>query len=507
DVDNLARFLKRISSQYRYGRDLTLNGLKKAISEVLVAFPVYCTYINQGGITKTDLKYIQQAIQTAKRQIPQLVNELNLIEKFLLLEYEYSLPEEERAQWLHFVMRLQQFTGPLMAKGIEDTLFYVYSRFISLNEVGGSPNQFGVSAKAFHQYHQSQVEHWPQTMNTTSTHDTKRSEDVRARLNVLSELPERWAADVKTWSQLNSKLKQTDGDRQIPDANDEYFLYQTLVGAYPFDEADLPEFTERIKAYVVKAVREAKVHTAWLQPDSAYEEGFVKFVDQILKPGSKNKFLSKFRPFWEIIADYGLYNSLSQTLLKITAPGLPDFYQGTEFWDFSLVDPDNRRPVDYKARMASLKALKSESSDILGLCTKLLDHRQDGRIKQFMMMRALAVRNQYRAVFEKGSYIPVQVMGPYEGQVIAFARQHEQQTVVTVVPRYLTELIKPGKYPLGEAVWADTVIEIPNSLVNSGDAPWQEGITEQNLGTGNVFSVGQILHYFPVALLVNEGAA
>ncbi|MEO0455542.1 MAG: malto-oligosyltrehalose synthase [Cyanobacteria bacterium P01_A01_bin.114] len=504
DVDNLAHFLKRISSQYRYGRDLTQNGLKKAISEVLVCFPVYCTYINQGGITKTDLKYIQQAIQTAKRQIPQLVNELKLIEKFLLLEHEYSLPEEERAQWLHFVMRLQQFTGPLMAKGIEDTLFYVYNRFIALNEVGGSPDQFGVSVKAFHQYHQSQVEHWPQTMNTTSTHDTKRSEDVRARLNVLSELPERWATEVKAWSQLNHKLKQTDGDRQLPDANDEYFLYQTLIGAYPFDKADLPEFTERIKAYVVKAVREAKVHTAWLQPDNVYEEGFAEFVEQILKPGSKNKFLSEFRPFWEIVADYGLYNSLSQTLLKIASPGLPDFYQGTEFWDFSLVDPDNRRPVDYKARISSLKALQdSIKKDLLGLCTQLLDHRQDGRIKQFLTMRALAVRSQYRDVFEQGNYLPVTVMGPYEEQVIAFARRYEQQTIVTVVPRFLTEVVKPGKYPLGEAVWADTVIEIPNS----GEVQWQESITEQSLGMGSVLSVGQILNYFPVALIVGEETA
>jgi (1->4)-alpha-D-glucan 1-alpha-D-glucosylmutase len=500
DVDNLARFLKRISSQYRYGRDLTLNGLKRAILEVLVTFPVYCTYINQEGIEKNDLNYIQIAIDVARNQIPQLVNELNLIEKFLLLEYEDSLPEEERAQWLHFVMRLQQFTGPLMAKGLEDTLFYVYNRFISLNEVGGSPNHFGIDLKTFHQHQQSQVEHWPHTLNTTSTHDTKRSEDVRARLNVLSELPDRWEAEVNAWHELNQKHKQQSGNHWVPDPNDEYFFYQTLVGAFPFNSDEIPEFTERVKQYVIKAVREAKVYTAWLQPDSAYEEGFIDFVDKILKPNSRNKFLKRFVGFWEAIADYGIYNSLSQTLLKITAPGVPDLYQGTELWDFSLVDPDNRRPVDFEHRIQSLELLQTsiKQGDIVGLATKLLEHRQDGQIKQFLTMRALTIRHQYREVFEQGNYQPIAVLGPYEKQIIAFARQLEQQTLIVVVPRFLTTLIQPGEYPLGETVWADTVITLPAGV----GTKWQEGIIGRSLAAGDVISVGQILKYFPVALLV-----
>ncbi len=500
DVDNLARFLKRISSQYRYGRDLTLNGLKRAILEVLVAFPVYCTYINQEGIEKHDLNYIQAAIEVARSQIPQLVNELNLIEKFLLLEYEDSLPEEERAQWLHFVMRLQQFTGPLMAKGVEDTLFYVYNRFISLNEVGGAPNHFGIDLKTFHQHQQSQVEHWPHNLNTTSTHDTKRSEDVRARLNVLSELPDRWETEVHAWQELNQKHKQKSGNHWVPDPNDEYFLYQTLVGAFPFDSDEIPEFTERVKQYVIKAVREAKVYTAWLQPDSAYEEGFIDFVDQLLKPNSRNKFFKRFVSFWATIADYGIYNSLSQTLIKMTAPGVPDIYQGTEFWDFSLVDPDNRRPVDFEHRIQSLEALQTsiKQGDIVGLTTKLLEHRQDGQIKQFLTMRALSIRHQYREVFEQGNYQPIAVLGPYEKHIIAFARQFEQQTLIVVVPRFLTTLIQPGEYPLGETVWADTVITLPAGV----GTKWQEGITGRSVATGDVIAVGQILKYFPVAILL-----
>ncbi|MEB3227997.1 MAG: malto-oligosyltrehalose synthase [Synechocystis sp.] len=501
DVDNLARFLKRISSQYRYGRDLTQGGLKQAILEVLVAFPVYCTYINQGGIEKNDLTHIQAAIATARTQIPHLVNELNLIERFLLLEYEESLPEEERAQWLHFVMRLQQFTGPLMAKGVEDTLLYVYNRFISLNEVGGSPERFGLSLTAFHHYQKSQIEHWPHKLNATSTHDTKRSEDVRARLNVLSELPDQWESAVQSWRELNQPHKRELTDCQVPDANDEYFLYQTLVGAYPFEEGDRPLFTERVKQYVIKAVREAKVHTAWLQPDNAYEDGFSQFVDRILDPSPQNLFLPQFQDFWTAIADYGIYNSLSQTLLKIAAPGVPDFYQGTDLWDFSLVDPDNRRPVDYHQRQQSLQHLQAGlHSDSLGLCGQLLETRRTGQIKQFLILRALALRHHYRAIFEQGHYLPITVMGPFEKHIIAFARHLDHQMILAVAPRFLTDLVPPGAYPLTEKVWADTVLEVPSDFKTT----WQDGISGQHLTSGPMIAVGQVLNYFPVALLVGE---
>ena len=314
DVDNLAHMLKRIAGRYRYGRDFTLSGLRKSILEVLVQFPVYCTYINEEGVSERDRAYIHQAIKQSNKRIPQLKNELDFIEKVLTLDYEDFLTDEDKAEWLHFSMRFQQFSGPLMAKGVEDTLFYVYNRMISLNEVGGNPGQFGITLKEFHAFNQRQLSHWPHTLNTSSTHDTKRSEDIRARLNVLSEIPEEWDQQVRRWITLNDAFKIVTEKRTIPDPNNEYFLYQTLVGAFPFsdDAEDYQTFVERIKAYVVKAVREAKVYTAWLHPDSEYEDGFVTFVERILKQSDQNDFLAEFRAFQQKIARYGIFNSLSQ---------------------------------------------------------------------------------------------------------------------------------------------------------------------------------------------------
>lgn len=501
DIDNLARFLKKVASQYRYGRDLTANGLKTAISEVLVCFPIYCTYINQRGSTERDLRYIQSAIAQARKRIPQLSNELELIEKFLLLQYEESLPSEERAQWLHFVMRLQQFTGPLMAKGLEDTLFYVYNRFVGLNEVGGSPENFGISLSDFHQYNQYQQEHWPQALNATSTHDTKRSEDVRSRLSVLSELPQEWEEQVSLWSQLNADKKQASSDQAVPDSNDEYFLYQILVGAYPFDEAELPEFKERIKDYVVKAVREAKVHTNWLRPDEDYEAGYVEFVETLLTPSKGNSFLTKLQAFQSKVASYGIYNSLSQLLIKLTAPGIPDFYQGSELWDLSLVDPDNRRPVDYPKRLTALESIRSRwEKQPSALMKDLLETRKDGRVKLFVTFRGLAARNYFRNVFRSGAYIPLKVSGEHAESVVAYARHQGEHTLVVVVSRFLTGLIGPDDLPCGTQLWGDTLVELPNGM----QADWKDWLSDRAVDIGDSIPVGSLLEHFPVALLASE---
>ncbi len=287
DADNLAQLLKQIAGQYRYGRDLTLHGLQTAILEVLVRFPVYRTYINEGQVSEADRYYVQFAVQEAKTKHPELINELNLIEKFLLLEYDPYLSDENKKMWLHFVMKFQQFSGPLTAKGVEDTLFYVYNRFVSLNEVGGAPNQFGISPDTLHQFNKKRAKSWPHTLNTTSTHDTKRSEDLRARLNVISEIPDEWEAQVRTWMALNREHKSGTNGCVIPDGNDEYFLYQNLIGSYPFNQVEYPKFVERVKQFAIKAVREAKFHTAWLRPDSVYEEGYLAFIDKILHPSQK----------------------------------------------------------------------------------------------------------------------------------------------------------------------------------------------------------------------------
>ena len=501
DIDNLARFLKKVASQYRYGRDLTANGLKTAIRAVLVCFPVYCTYINQRGSTPRDLDYIREAISHARKRVPQLLNELELIEKFLMLEYEVPLPAEERSQWLHFVMRLQQFTGPLMAKGLEDTLFYVYNRFIGLNDVGGSPNHFGVSLKEFHDYNTYQQDTWPNALNATSTHDTKRSEDVRSRLSILSELPDEWESEVKVWSELNADKKQIVNDQAVPEANDEYFLYQTLVGAYPFNDAELPEFKVRIKEYIVKAVREAKVHTAWLRPDEEYEHGYASFVEALLTPSKDNVFLDKLQHFQQRVAQYGMYNSLSQLLIKLTVPGVPDFYQGTELWDLSLVDPDNRRPVDYAQRFAALQDIQARwQKQPETLIKSLLKQRTDGRIKLFLMLRGLAARNYFRNVFRSGTYQPLKVTGDYANHVVAFARHKGEHTVVTVVPRFLTSLVEPKDLPLGKKVWKGTAIE----LNNASQSTWKNWITDESVTLTDTLLLGDVLNRFPVALLVSE---
>jgi (1->4)-alpha-D-glucan 1-alpha-D-glucosylmutase len=501
DVDNLAHRLKRIAGRYRYGRDFTLSGLRKSILEMLVQFPVYCTYINEEGVSERDRAYIREAIKNSNKCIPQLQNELTFIEKVLTLDYEDFLTEEDKTEWLHFSMRFQQFSGPLMAKGVEDTLFYVYNRMISLNEVGGDPGKFGITPKEFHSFNQRQLAHWPHTLNTTSTHDTKRSEDVRARLNVLSEIPEEWDQQVRRWQNLNDAFKIVTEKRTIPDPNNEYFLYQTLVGAFPFESASAgyQTFVDRVKAYVVKAVREAKVYTAWLRPDSEYEEGFVTFVERILKESEQNDFLADFRPFQQKIARYGIFNSLSQTLLKLTSPGVPDCYQGTELWDLSLVDPDNRRPVDYEERISFLQEIQRRcQTDINSLLSDLQATWQDGRMKLFLIYRALKARKQYRDIFEKGNYTPLKVEGKYAENIVAFARTHQKQTAIVVVPRFLTGVIQPDQEPYGEKVWGDTVLVLPKKL----QADWLETITEREIPDQSRLSVGKILQNFPVALLL-----
>ncbi|HEY9877347.1 MAG TPA: malto-oligosyltrehalose synthase [Leptolyngbyaceae cyanobacterium] len=501
DVDNLGHMLKRIAGKYRYGRDFTLSGLRKSILEVLVQFPVYCTYINEDGVSDRDRKYITEAITNAKKNLPRLLNELNFIEKILLLDYEDFLTDEDRAQWLHFSMRFQQFSGPLMAKGVEDTLFYVYNRLISLNEVGGNPGKFGLTDDEFHAFNQRRLAHWPHAMNASSTHDTKRSEDIRARLNILSEIPEEWEQHVHRWRELNDPYKIVTEKRVIPDANDEYFLYQTLVGAYPCNEDEYDSFVERVKAFVVKAVREAKVHTAWLRPDSEYEEGFLKFVTRILKRGENNEFLEAFFSFQKKIANYGIFNSLGQTLLKITSPGVPDFYQGTELWDLSLVDPDNRRPVQYDDRLSFLQEIKRRSqTGMESLMSDLRATRHDGRMKLFLITRALATRRQHLAVFQEGDYLPLQVEGAHAGNVMAFARHHEGTVAIAVVPRFLTSLIGPDQDPIGEEIWGDTALVIPDNLRGH----WCEAITNCEIADQPRLPIGKILQNFPVALLVTR---
>lgn len=537
DVDALARLLKRISIKDRYGSDITLNSLKKAIVELLALFPIYRTYISYHVFNVSDRLYISQTIRKARKKEPDLVYEFNFIEQFLLLAFRDSQTEEEKKEWINFTMRFQQLTGPLMAKGLEDTTFYVYNRLLSLNEVGGDPSQFGITVEEFHEFNSKRARLWPYSMNATATHDTKRGEDARARINVLSELPEEWEEKLKSWSMINKsrKLWSSNGHIPIPDRNDEYFLYQTLIGAFPFDENEYPNLIERIKNYIIKAIREAKVHTAWIEPDTEYEQGFSYFIDQILNSSEQNQFLADFLPFQKKIAFYGVLNSLSQTLIKITSPGLPDFYQGTELWDFSLVDPDNRRPVDFRKRKKLLQRIRGvEEDEILGFIEELLANKEDGRIKFFLIFRALRVRGEKRDIFQQGEYLPLGVGGRWREHIVAFARRmppsnepeemadrqmsdsrrpgpdsccsgsgkEEDDWVITIAPRLLTSLVREGEYPLGRKVWDDTYLILPEG----SPCRWREAIAGQEVTSGpEGLLIADALKYFPVALLISQG--
>ncbi len=501
DVDNLAHLMKAISSRDRHGSDITIYGLKRALVEVMAQFPVYRTYIGKAISPGTDSLYVHEAIGRAKDSSPGLLNELQFIERFLLLDFGDYLSEEDKGQWIHFVMRFQQFTGPLMAKGFEDTTLYVYNRLLSLNEVGGNPDKFGISIGEFHRFLEKRANLWPHSLNTTSTHDAKRGEDVRARLNVLSEMPKEWERNIRTWSKINRKWKRKVRDRSFPDRNDEYFLYQTLVGAFPFDEGHHDQFVERVKQYIVKAVREAKVHTAWLKPDTEYENAFISFIEEILSRHEGNSFMREFVPFQKKVSYYGMFNSLSQTLIKITSPGVPDFYQGTELWDLNLVDPDNRRPVDFEKRRGFLEHIRDyEKRDILELISELLSSKEGGRVKLFLIYRALKARNRHPEVFEKGAYIPLEAAGKFKDHIIALARKHEEEWAVTLVPRFLTPMIREGEYPLGLEIWGDTHIPLPDGISNR----WTNVITGQSSNSNSILIVGEALRHFPVALLMTE---
>ena len=501
DVNNLVQLLKTISSRDRHGMDVTQYGLRRALTEVLAAFPVYRSYTNREAPTDSDRAYIQEAVGRAINSNPALLHELMFIKRFLLLEFPAYLDEERKADWLRVAMRFQQLTGPLMAKGFEDTALYVYNRLISLNEVGGNPGVFGRAVKKFHRFNRKRQKLWPHSLNASSTHDTKRGEDVRARINVLSEIPEEWERTVKLWSRINRSKKKRVKGATVPDKNDEYFLYQTLVGAFPSGASAYPEFVERIKRYIIKAVREAKVHTEWIKPDADYEEAYISFVEGILDPAAENLFLDEFVPFQKKIAHYGALNGLSQTLIKITSPGVPDFYQGTELWDLNLVDPDNRRPVDFQQRLSLLRELRDkDDSDIPGLLTHLLSTTENGTIKLFLIARALEARTANLALFQKGRYVPLRAIGRFRNNIVAFAREDAGSWSLTMAPRFLTALVGDGELPLGREVWDDTEIILPDRAPSA----WTDVFTDQPVFTNNSYSVGQALEHFPVALLVHS---
>ncbi|MCB9720220.1 MAG: malto-oligosyltrehalose synthase [Candidatus Omnitrophica bacterium] len=499
DIENLAHHMKRISQRDRYGRDITLYGLKRALVEVMTYFPCYRTYVDSEAVDPRDRTVIEEALALARTHNPGMAYELDFISDILLLKFKDYLNDRERRRWVHFVKRFQQFTGPLMAKGFEDTTLYIYNRLLSLNEVGSRPDRFGAPLAAYHRYQKKRAAEWPRAMTATATHDTKRGEDQRARLNVLSEIPREWRARLKTWRLMNQDKKTGRKDRAMPDKNDEYFLYQALLGGWPLDHAQEEDMAPRLKEYMIKAVREAKRHTAWISPDEKYERACLDFIDGMLDPRRSREFLNDFRGFHKRVAGYGIYNSLAQTVLKLTVPGVPDFYQGTEGWDFSYVDPDNRRPVDFPQRLARLEESRERmKADAAGWCAELLKTRADGRLKQFMIERLLLFRNDAPALFSEGAYLPLKVAGRHAAHAVAFARRHGDAVCVVAVPRLLTALSKDTRPPLGK-IWQGTEVLLPGVMRRR---EWSDRISGRILGRmENSLPLTEIFAKLPVAVL------
>jgi (1->4)-alpha-D-glucan 1-alpha-D-glucosylmutase len=384
---------------------------------------------------------------------------------------------------------VQQVTGPMMAKSLEDTTFYRYFHLLALNEVGGDPVLPALSAADFHQRMIERASVSPHGLTATATHDTKRGEDARARILALSELPDEWAEEAKAWAALNADFADASGPRRAPSHAHEYMLYQTLVGAWPLDGQD-ESFTERIQAYALKAAREGKLETSWTNPNESYERGLARFITSILDPKQSSQFLARVDAFAQRIALIGALNGLAQLALKATMPGVPDFYQGTEFWDLSLVDPDNRRPIDFAARADALRAVAADPD-----WSAFTASWQDGRVKLALTCLLLALRTELPDLFTNGAYRPLEVSGPDRDHILAFARSNERDTVFVIIGRHLARVAGGG------GRW-------PNSL------PWDATVAlggEQELrnvlepqrrsASGPEISVSELLGPLPVALL------
>ncbi|HYM27416.1 MAG TPA: hypothetical protein VET66_04665, partial [Steroidobacteraceae bacterium] len=420
-----------------------------------------------------------------------------------LLELPAAHTELRRAQRA-FAMKFQQITAPITAKGIEDTALYRFNRLLSLNEVGGEPGSYGAGVRAFHADAEYRARHWPHEMLATSTHDTKRSEDVRARINVLSEMTTPWRDAVRRWSRINRTRKREVLGAAAPSRNDEYHFYQTLFGSWPLGAASgqqLASYRERLEAYMIKAVREAKEHTSWTDADPAYEEALLQFIRSALEPRDGNLFLTDFLEFERAAVRFGLLNSLSQTLCKLTAPGVPDIYQGNEIWDFSLVDPDNRRPVDYPQRRAMLEQLQRGVRNV----RELVEHMEDGRCKLLLTWKVLQLRRTQPLLFRHGAYRRLRVRGEHAVNICAFSRRLGPRRVVIIAPRlYRRLLAERGGLPLGAEVWGDTLIELPREP--RGRAAFRSVLDGRELqrqaqGDSIGFLAGEALAQFPVAVL------
>ena len=497
DVNVLGMMFDRLSEKNRWYRDYTLDTLTLAVRETIACFPVYRTYLAPAKpVSEADRVVIERAVAAAKRRNPAVEESaFNFLRDILLFRFPENLDDAARTEHVHFVLKFQQITGPIMAKGLEDTAFYIYNRLAALNEVGGEPQRFGLAVDAFHRQNAERQERWPATLLATSTHDTKRSEDVRARMVAISEVPEVWRRSLSRWRTFNRRWKQTVEENVAPDSNEEYLLYQTLLGSWPLqpfremsDEVR-GQYIARVQQYMAKAMKEAKLNTSWVQPNDKRDSAVADFIARILDPSPRNRFLESFIPLAGEVARMGAINALSQTLLKLTSPGVPDIYQGNEIWDFSLVDPDNRRPVDYLERKKMLAALKVADPG------ELLDNWSDGRIKLFLTHRLLTFRRENPELFRDGSYRPLGLTGEFADCCIAFAREWEGKSIVVLAPRLSSRI---GFPPIGDA-WRDTVVQLPK-----GFAMESELLTREKVAAAGSLTLARAFARLPLAVVRNS---
>jgi len=514
----LIQNLAELAGADRHTRDFTLSHLGTATREVIACFPVYRTYVTDQA-AEEDRRYIEWAIAIAKKRVSTIDSG---IFEFLRLALLNELPADStapRALRTRFAMSFQQLTAPATAKGVEDTAMYRFNRLASLNEVGGDPDRYGTSVAAFHTDLRARQARWPLELLATTTHDTKRSEDVRARIDVLSEFPTLWRRTVNRWGRLHRSRKRMVDGQMAPGPNQEYLLYQTLVGSWPLAPIDAPglsEYRERIQSYMLKAVREAKLRTSWANVSADYEEALRQFIDAVLDASEKNPFLAEMTAFQGQVSRLGLLNGLAQTLCKLTAPGVPDIYQGTELWEFSLVDPDNRRPVDFGRRSALLTELEAQGSPTQNFAGGLIRSFEDGRAKLHLIRSVLALRRQHETLFSEGEYFPARVSGAHRQQICAFFRrlphrrrrrgseQSRGQIALTIVPRLCGRLSTTSAVPIPAQAWGDTAIEIPRRFAPTH---WLNVLDGTRLGetaadAQHRLRVAAVLDHFPVALLV-----
>ncbi len=508
ELEVLANMFDRIAKEDRRSNDFTYNVLHDALVETVASFPVYRTYATGATLEEEDRRYIGWAIGTARKRSelgdPRV---FDFLEDVLTLAAPATSANYDGREVLRFAMKFQQYTSPVMAKAVEDTAFYRYVRLASLNEVGGDPRRFGTSIAAFHRAGSRRAEEHPLAMLATATHDHKRGEDTRLRIDALSEMPGLWDRTIKRWNRLNARRKIFVDNAAAPTDNDEYHLYQTLIGTWPADWLALEEipqdainaYIERIEAYLRKALREAKFRTSWANPNVLYEDATLKFARALLQPKRGNAFLTGLQGLARECAMLGALSGLAQVTLKLTVPGVPDIYQGTELWDLSLVDPDNRRPVDYAARTTLIDgfAARERAGELAQLAAELTREWHDGRIKAFAMWRLLHLRRAHASTFSGSSYLPLATDGGDGEHLVAFVRDD----VFVAVPR-LTRRIADGSDGL-RVVFDDERILLPEKAAESYvDRFTGETLTPHADDTGRFFYARDLFAHFPASVLV-----